>query len=125
MTWLTTLQTILVVLATFASTAVPAIVGLVKAIKAHKAAVTAAEKEKATNDMFYHAQTCIEAAEKAYEGFDKVLKSQGDSAGSVKKKSVMTELQAYALQNGYDFDEEFWSQKIDSIVAMTKEVNAK
>ena len=79
----------------------------------------------AENGMLYHAQALIASAEQTFKSYDAVVKQQGGSAGALKKDNVMTKLQAYAMQNGYAFDAEFWSQKVDAIVAMTKEVNAK
>lgn len=125
MSWVTVLKAVLVALATFLSTGLPAILAFKKAAQERKAAVSVAEQEKATNDMLHAVNNFIEAAEKTFKGFDTVMKSQGSSAGSLKKDTVMTKLQAYAMQNGYEFDEEYWSQKVDSIVAMTREVNAK
>lgn len=113
------------VIAFVVGTVIPCVVKLKKANAERKAAVTEAAKQKAINDMFYAANNFIEAAEKTFKGFDTVMKSQGSSAGSLKKDTVMTKLQAYAMQNGYVWDEDFWSQQIDNIVAMTKEVNAK
>lgn len=125
MDWVKVIIAIISAVGTFLVSGVPVLVKLAKTIKARKAAVTEAEKEKATNDMLHAVNNFIEAAEKTFKGFDTVMKSQGSSAGSLKKDTVMTKLQAYAMQNGYEFDEAFWSQKIDNIVAMTKEVNAK
>ena len=53
------------------------------------------------------------------------MKQQNGSAGAMKKKSVSTDLQSYALAHGYEYDAAFWSAKIDEIVAFTREVNAK
>ena len=54
-----------------------------------------------------------------------MLKQRNASAGAVKKDTVMTKLQAYAMEKGYEFDAEFWSNQIDEIVALTRTVNAK
>lgn len=94
-------------------------------IKARKNAVTVADKEKANADLLATAKNFISAAEVAFEGFDKMMKAQGGSAGAMKKDTVFTKLQAYALQNGYDFDATEWSEKIDELVKFTKNVNAK
>ena len=93
-------------------------------IKARKNAVTAADKEKANADLLATAKNFISAAEVAFDGFDKMMKAQGGSAGAMKKDTVFTKLQAYALQNGYDFNAEEWSAKIDELVQFTKSVNA-
>ena len=124
MTWLTILKAILVALATFASTGLPLIFKLRNSIKAAKVAKDEAEAEKAYNDMLSTAQSLIEAAEGAFEGFDKVMKAQGSSAGKMKKDNVTSKLQAYALSHGYEYNAEYWSTKIDEIVKFTREVNA-
>ena len=93
-------------------------------VKARKKANTATEKEKANADLLATAKNFISAAEVAFDGFDKMMKAQGGSAGAMKKDTVFTKLQAYALQNGYDFDATEWSEKIDELVAFTKSVNA-
>jgi hypothetical protein len=74
--------------------------------------------------MFTQAQSLIQAAEVAFDGFDKFMKAQNSSAGTMKKDNVVSKLQAYALSNGYAYDSEFWSSKIDEIVKFTREVNA-
>ena len=106
-------------------TGVPFAVKLYKTLKARANAQTVAEKEKATNDKLAMAQSFVVGAEKAFEGFDKVMKAQGSSAGAMKKDTVFTKLQAYALQSGYEFNSEYWDEQIDKIVAFTREVNAK
>ena len=123
MTWFTLLKALLVALVTFVSTGIPLIVKLRNAIKARREAVTSTEKEKAYNDMLAVVNQFVEVAETTFAGFDAVMKTQGSSAGSVKKENVMAKLQAYALRSGYDFDEDYWSEKVDEIVSLTKRVN--
>ena len=106
------------------TTAIPIMTKWNKARKAKKNAVTEADKEKAKNDMYESAINMIVLAEKTFNGFDKVMKQQSSSAGSLKKQTVMSDLQSYALSKGYTFDKEYWSAKIDEIVAFTKEVNS-
>lgn len=103
----------------------PIAVKLSNAIKAKRTATTEAEKEKAYNEMLAQANELIVIAENSYKAFDKVMKAQNSSAGAMKKKSVMTDLQAFALSKGIKFDAAFWSEKIDEIVTFTKTVNAK
>lgn len=109
---------IISVIATLITTGIPFVVALYKTIASRNS-------EKANTDLLSTAKRFIVEAENAYEGFDKTLKAQGSSAGAMKKGIVFNELQAYALQNGYDFDAEEWSAKIDDLVAYTKNVNAK
>ena len=125
MSWLTIIKAIIVAAATFLVTDVPLIVKFMQELKARKNAQIEAEKTKALNDMLATAQAFVQNAEKAFEGYDKMLKQQGESAGAMKKDNVITKLQTYALQHGYDFDVTFWDEKIDEIVAFTKNVNAK
>lgn len=124
-TWVTVVKAIIVAVFTFASTGLPFLIKFINAYKESKAATTAADKEKAYNDMLATAQSFIVSVEAAYKGFDAVMKSQGSSAGSMKKETVETKLQAYALSKGYEFDAEYWSKKIDELVKFTKEVNAR
>ena len=110
---------------TLAGTVSPLVIKLRKANKERKAAATEAEREKAANDMLATAQELVKSAEKAFAGFDAVMKQPSSSAGAMKKENVTTKLQAYALTHGYEYDAEYWSAKIDEIVAFTREVNAK
>ena len=115
---------IVALILSLASSIIPLVVKLYKANEARKNAETEAEKEKAINDMFATAQALVENAEAAFAGFDAVMKAQGSSAGAMKKENVLTKLQTYALQNGYDFDADYWNAQIDAIVAFTRKVNA-
>ena len=121
------------------SAGIPILIKWIRAKKAKKTAVqeiaqakTEADlakaesaSEKASNDMLECLIEAVILAEKTFSGFDKVMKAQNSSAGGLKKENVMTRLQAYALSKNYVFDAEFWSKKIDEIVAFTKEVNSK
>jgi hypothetical protein len=120
-----TVHIILSIVATLITTIVPAGLALFNSIKKRKAAETEAEKEKANAALLEAAKQFIAAAEVAFEPFDKQLKAQGSSAGPMKKDTVFNKLQAYALQNGCEFDADAWSAKIDELVAYTKSVNAK
>lgn len=125
MTWLTILKALIVGVISFLATTVPAVIALKKAWKDRKAAQTDAAKEKADADLLAYAKNLISAAEVAFDGFDKMMKAQGSSAGAMKKDTVFTKLMAYALQNNYEFDNAEWSDKIDKLVEFTKSVNAK
>ena len=116
---------ILSIVAVLVGTIIPAAINLGKAIKARIQAENDAAREKANADLLATAQTFIQVAETSFESFNKMLKSQNSSAGPMKKENVLTKLQAYALQKGYEFDTELWSAKIDEIVAFTREVNGK
>lgn len=121
---LQTIYIIIGIISTIVGTTVPAIIALVKAIKKYKAAKTEAEKQAAINEMATAAKSFIANAEELYKDVDRVLKTQGKSAGSLKKKDVMSELQTLANSKGYEFDSEFWSEQVDKIVNLTRQVNA-
>jgi hypothetical protein len=121
------------------ATGIPALIALKKAWSARKKAEADAEaakseaekaeaeraKEAANADLLATAKGFIAAAEVAFDGFDKMMKAQNSSAGAMKKDNVFTKLQAYALQNGYEFDAAEWNEKIDELVKFTKSVNVK
>lgn len=83
-----------------------------------------AENAQATVDMTNVLGELIQNAEELYADVALQLKASGKTAGAVKKDSVMSKLQAYALSKGYDFDEQYWSDRVDTTVALTKKVNA-
>lgn len=134
----TTIMYIICAVAGFVVAAIPLIITLVKSIKkkielnrklsettdeAEKAKLEA-ENAQATVDMMGAMNELIQKAEELYADVAIQLKQQNKSAGAVKKDSVMSKLQAYALSKNYAFDEEYWSAEIDKSVAMTKVVNA-
>ena len=125
MDWLTIVKIILFALSAVVTVGIPAFLALKKAWKARLNAVTDVEKEKADADLLETAKNLIVAAEETYAGFDAILKQQNKSAGSMKKEAVFTQLQAYALQKAYEFDNDEWSAKIDKLVEFTKKVNKK
>lgn len=112
MEWLTVIKFVI----SFVAGLVPSIMGLIAAIKKWR-------KTKAENDLLAVVNQFISTAETTFAELDAVMKAQGTSAGAVKKETVMTKLQAYALQKGYKINLEEWSAKIDEIVAFTKSVN--
>lgn len=113
------------VLITFFSAGVPAFLSLRKAWNARAVAETDVAKVKADAALLEAAKNFIATAENVYDGMDKLMKPNGDSAGGVKHENVFIKLQAYALQNGYEFDAEKWSKVIDDLVNFTKIVNYK
>ena len=139
MTWFNIVSAVIAMIATLITTGIPAFIALKKAWSARKkaeadveSAKSEAEKaeaerarEAANADLLATGKNFIAAAEIAFDGFDKMMKAQGQSAGAMKKDTVFTKLQAYALQNGYDFDADEWSAKIDQLVKFTKDVNSK
>lgn len=139
MNWLNILYMLISIVATLVTVGVPSFIAIRKALKDRKEARAAADaakteaekaaaekaKAEAEADLLNNAKNFIAAAEVAFDGFDKMMKAQNSSAGAMKKDNVFTKLQAYALQNGYDFDATEWSEKIDKLVEFTKSVNTK
>ena len=122
----TILKIVSIILGCICTTIIPLGISLVSAIKKRRAATTEAEKEAATNDMLNVVNELISNAEALYKQVDTLSKQNGlGSLGTLKKDSVMTKLQAYAIDNGYEFDADYWSATIDEIVKLTREVNAK
>lgn len=117
--------------------AIPLVIGLVanikKKIAARKALLEAttdaavaqaeADSAQATLDMKSYAAELVKTAESTFKSVNEILKTKGESAGPLKKEIVISKLQSYAAEKGYDFDVEQWSKQIDEIVALTKEVN--
>jgi hypothetical protein len=122
----------------FLVTAIPAAITLVaiirKKCKLSKELATAtdeavkaqieANNAAATTEMLGVCNTLIENAEALYAGVSALFKQEGKSAGAMKKDSVMSKLQAYAIEHNYKFNADFWNAKIDEIVGMTRNVNA-
>ena len=107
-------------------TLIPSIIALVKNVKAKKNAKTEAERKAIENDMLNQVSELIASAETTFKALDQSLKNQGSKGcGELKKDTVMNKLQTYALQKGVAFDADYWSKKIDELVAVTKKVNAK
>lgn len=119
------IRLIIVALSFVIGTAIPFIIALVNAIKAKKAAKTEAEKEKANTDLYNLAKSLVQGAEARFADYNAYMKNKGQSAGADKKKSVLTDLKDYALSKSYEWDAEKWSEAIDEIVALTRNVNAK
>lgn len=88
-----------------------------------KVKLKAADSEART-EMLQVCNSLIANAEALYADVANLLKREGKSAGIVKKDSVMSKLQAYALERGYTFDVEYWDKKVDEIVELTRKVNA-
>lgn len=103
-----------------------------KAKEAEAQAKSEAEKAKAEADraaaelaMEQAAKTFIADAETMYKTVDEVLKARGQSAGALKKETVLAKLRTYAIENGITLDVVAWTDKIDELVKFTKSVNAK
>lgn len=119
--------------------AVSAVIAFISAGKARKkakaaeeAAKTEAEKAKAEAEraaaeleMEQAAKAFIAQADSMYSAVDAFLKQKGDSAGALKKETVLAKLRTYAIEKGISIDVGAWADKIDDLVKFTKEVNAK
>lgn len=114
-----------IILSFVTGTAIPFIIALVKAIKAKKAAKTEAEEQKANAELYDLAKTLVKGAETTFADFNTYMKNKGSSAGAQKKQSVLIDLKDYALSKNYKYDADYWSNKIDEIVDLTRAVNAK
>lgn len=121
----TILKIVSIILGVLTSTLIPTGIALYKTWKAKQNAKTVAEKAAAMTDMLTQLNVLIEAAETTYKDINAVMKERGLSMGAVKKDSVLSKLQAYAIENGYEYDADFWSGKTDEIVKMTRTVNGK
>lgn len=120
-------------------TIAPLVISLIRSIKARKQAkidalnaqseAEKAEAEKrqaqAEMDMLNFVTALIENTEVAYKEVDAFMKAKGSTAGKVKKDVVMTKAESYAIKNGNEFDAEKWSNKIDELVKVTRNVNGK
>ena len=118
---------------------IPLLLSLIAAIKRfHKAKTDAleatdeagklqadAEAAEAKLDLMDYAKQLITTAEETFDTVNKIMKQRGQSAGPIKKEVVMAKLQSYATENGYDFDETEWSDEVDNIVQLTREVNKR
>lgn len=137
MDWLSILKTIAYIILTLVCTGCPSLVAFLKARNKRKDAEIALQKAEddkakaeaeaakaaAEADLRNMAQAFIESMEVTFAGFDKMMKAQGSSAGPIKKDMVSAKLQAYALQNNYEYDVAVWDEKIDELVKFTKKVN--
>lgn len=118
--------TIVITVASFLLTClIPTVIVMINRIKALRKAKTEAEREKIINEIIDDAQGFVVDAENLYKDIDALVKGQGKTCGAVKKDSVMTKIQDVCIVKGIAFDKEFWSKKVDDLVALTRKVNAK
>ena len=118
--------TIVITVASFLLTClIPTVIVMINRIKALRKAKTEAEREKIINEIIDEAQGFVVDAENLYKDIDALVKGQGKTCGAVKKDSVMTKIQDACIVKGIAFDKEFWSKKVDDLVALTRKVNAK
>ena len=104
-------------------TFIPMLIKVINTGKKLKNAKTNSEKEAAKNELRQEAINLCAAAEIAYKEINEALKAKGSSAGSIKKDSVMTKLENFAIENGKYFDKEYWNNEIDKIVSDSKLIN--
>ena len=107
------------------TTLIPTTIVMFNRIKAAKNAKTEAERQAVINELTELAQGFVVDAEKLYKDIDAIVKQNGTTCGPVKKDSVMTKIQDACLEKGIEFDKEYWSAKVDDLVAVTRQVNAK
>lgn len=104
-------------------TFIPMLIKVINTTKKLKNAKTSSEKEAAKNELRQEAINLCAAAEIAYKEVNDALKAKGSSAGSIKKDSVMTKLENFAIENGKYFDKYYWNDEIDKIVSDSKLIN--
>lgn len=91
-----------------------------------KAKEAEAKEMEAEADLLRLANQLVDETETLYKEVDEQLKQKtGKGAGSAKKAEVMTKMEITALKKGYPFDADKWSDIIDGIVKMTRNVNGK
>lgn len=113
---LTIIKAVGAVLVGVISTGVPCVIAIVKAIKAKRAAKSEAEKQAAYNDMLNIVNVFIAGAEETYKSVNAILKQQGSTAGAVKKDSVLTKLQAYALEKDTILMQKHGAQRLTKLL---------
>lgn len=102
---------------------IPTLIRIFQLGKKVKNANSNTEKEQAKIQLRSEAIELIKAAEIAYKDINLILKQKGSSAGPIKKDSVMTKLENYAVEKNIPFDREYWNSEVDIIVADSKEIN--
>ena len=101
----------------FLITAIPTCIVIVRLIKQKK-------EDDIEIDLSKELDKLVVEAETLYGKLNDVMKNtKAGTAGEIKKKSVLTELENYAFKNGYKFDSSEWSKKIDELIEITKKVN--
>lgn len=106
--------------------AIISIISFFRGLKHKKEAKDAKEEQAGYQQMLDACNEYIANAETFYKNLDTVLKQQNmGTAGAYKKESVMNKLQQFAKGLNYNFDEKYWSEKIDELVKLTKDVNIK
>lgn len=115
---------------------VPLAIKAYLAFKNGKATITqtsadkiAAEKAK-TNamnllEMSKKANEIIEELEQKFAIQNSILKHADPkyTLGAIKKECALAQLSEFASTIGTEFDRDYWSQQIDSIIQLTKSVN--
>lgn len=129
---------ILPVLAFIVATLVPSIIAIVKKAKDAKAAKEAAaaakteaeriaaeeEYQKILHELRDTAINLVSEAEVAFKDINETLKARtGTGCGALKKKIVLSDIQAACQEKGIEFDKDYWDDEIEKIVAVTKQVN--
>ena len=119
------LATIGSILGMVAAAAISFVITFVKTMKSKKGVQTEADQEKATNAINAEIERLIKVDELAFAALDKLLKTQSNTAGSIKMRDVLLSLHDFCLDNGYTWDEEAMIKAIEDKVAFTKVVNCK
>lgn len=109
----------------FLVAAVSFVITIITFIKARKKAKTKEEKEAIEAELKEQAKEFIKAAEIAYKEVNDILKSKGSTAGPMKLDSVLSKLQASAMEKNYPFDINYWTTYVNKEVEFSKNVNIK
>lgn len=125
MTWIEIVIKVACILIGIAVACIITIPALVKAIKQRKAAKTAEEKAAADLQIKNAIFEFVGQAEVNYSNLDNALKKLGESAGSLKKENVMSEVRDFCDQNNLPYDKQAISEEVDKTVEFTKKVNYK
>ena len=111
--------TLVITIASFLLTClIPTVIVMIQKIKE-------ARKTKNYGEIAELAQQFVVEAENLYKDIDGIVKGQGKSCGALKKDSVMTKIMDACISRKTKFDKEFWSDAVDKLVEVTRQVNAK
>ena len=88
--------------------------------------VTSAKTEaEAELDLIEKMEAYACTTEHGFEAFDRVAKAQGGKCSVMKQEWLLMKLQNYAMRQGYVFDLDKWTEKVENFISATKEINAK
>lgn len=107
-----------IIAAIFVVMVVSSLVTILRLLKKASSAATVADEEEAKSAILSEAMKLVGNTEKLYSSVNTLLKGQCQTAGSLKKDSVMSKLKSFAIDNGYAYDEEYADSVVESIVEL-------